>query len=107
MLAQPEQRPLWPDGVIQTFPLGTADCAEENCIALLRELKGSVRQRPAGLINRGASDVGSPKCEVMPELRCDLLQDLDRVQDDFGSDAVSRENCNSGLHDFNIPAFRA
>ena len=63
--------------------------------------------RAVVLFNRGASDVGGPKGELMPELHCDLLQDLDGVRDDFGSDAVSRENCNSGLHDFNIPAFRA
>src|SRR5207302_10852343 len=61
LLAQPEQRPLWPDGVIQTFPLGTADCAEKNCIALFRELEGGGRQWPSGLINRGASHVGGPK----------------------------------------------
>src|SRR5207244_10554377 len=81
--------------------------AEENRIALLRELERLVGQRPAGPVDGGAAHVGRMEPEGVAVLRGDCFEDLHGLRHDLGPDAVAGQDSDARLHVFSSPAWRA
>jgi hypothetical protein len=44
---------------------------------------------------------------MVAEASGDRIQNGDGLRDDFGTDPITRQDCDPRVHDFNIPAWRA
>src|SRR5205085_6779993 len=76
-------------GALQLVELPVAHRAEQDGVGFLRELERRVGQRVAvGFIGRAADEGG-----FHLELQVEDVQDLDGLGDDFGADAVARQDC--------------
>ena len=107
LFAEAQQRPFRSHRVVEAFPFGAADGAEQDRVAFLGQSQGVVRQRPAGLVDCRAPDVRGLKFEAMAKARRDRFQHMDGLRHDFRADAVAGKHCNRRLHGLSIPVLRA
>ena len=88
-LAQAQHRLLWTQRPVELVVLPVADRAEQNCIRRFSQLQRGVGQRMAVGFVGGAADQGG----LHLERQVQHLEHLDRLGDDFRSDAVTRQHC--------------
>lgn len=76
-------------GPVELVVFPVAHGAEQNGVGFLGELEGGLGQRVAVGLVGGAADQGG----FHLELQVECVEDLDGLGHDFGTDAVTRQNC--------------
>ncbi len=101
--SQAEETPLRPDAVIEGFPFRTPHGAQENGVARKRQFHHLVGKGGAETVVGGAAD------ETFLHLETDAgplghdAEDLHRLPDDLGPDAVAGEDRDAIFFHFAIP----
>ena len=93
-LAQREQRLLGTLVGLGVVPLGAADRAKQNRVAVFRLLEHVVGQRRAELIDRMAAGDAFLELEIERGVTRHDFEHLQRFADDFGTNPVTFENQN-------------
>jgi hypothetical protein len=90
IFAQAQDRLLGAERPVELVVFPVADRAEQHRIGVFGELQSCLGQRVAeGLVSR-ATD----QCRLGFKLQVQNVQNLDGFGDDFGANAITRQNCN-------------